>query len=514
MTSYWELRRDELLAQMEADEAKLADKLAKLYASESAKLEREIASYYQRYGEDNVIQYRTLLASLSDEDRRLLIERVDEFCRKYPQWAHLAPVRKSIYMLNELEGIQASIRMQQLEIGAIEQDEFEDHFERQAQRAANLAAEEMGFGKKFYPIDAQLIQATVGAAWASGKSFSESIWGNREKLAAYLNDDFAKGVARGMSYDKLAMQLRERFENVSARDAKRLVYTEGTFLFNESQAQVHEQGFETYRMSCVNDGKVCEVCRDLQSEQERHPVRFSDRAPGVNFPPMHPWCRCTYTVGVADWDAWIDAYVDARGGDRAALRDPLRDAKDEAGITDLKLRAEGDKSLFERALSDAKAANPNGGAVDWHPASEMEGWLTMLSSDDMAGVAVKQDGDITCVFKNPNSSHKGAVTDLILMAREHGGVKMDCYGRFLVNSYERCGYDVVARVPFDPRYVDDPVLLEMRYDVYFLKRSDKTTAQVIDDIKEGTYRKSTQAELDALPTFDYEKAWEYRDDLL
>ena len=313
--AYWRKRREELLAQMESDEAKLNGKLARLYASEAAKLEREIASYYQRYGEDNVIQYRTLLAELSDEDRRLLIERIDEFARKYPQWAHLAPVRKSIYMLNELEGIQASIRMRQLEIGAIEQEEFEAHFERQARRAADLAAEEMGFGENFYSINSPILEATVGAAWASGESFSERIWDNREKLAAYLNDDFAKGVARGLSYNKLSKALSERFENVSSKDARRLIYTEGTFLFNESQAQVHEQDFEFYRLSCVNDGRVCPICRDLQAEQGRNPVRFSERAPGVNFPPLHPWCRCTYTVEVPDWDAWIDDYVARHGGD-------------------------------------------------------------------------------------------------------------------------------------------------------------------------------------------------------
>lgn len=326
---YWQARREALLAQMEADEARLNEGLAGLYASEAAKLEREIASYYQRYGEGDVIQYRRLLATLPDADRRLLIERIDEFARKHPQWAHLAPVRKSIYMLNELEGVQASIRMQQLEIGAIEQEELDAHFERQARRAANLAAEEMGFGKSFYPIGAPLVQATVGAAWASGESYSERLWGNRERLAAYLNDDFAKGIARGLAYDKLAKQLAERFENVSTRDAKRLVYTEGTFLFNESQARVHEQAFQMYSIKCVNDGKACPVCRDLQSEQARDPARFEERAPGVNFPPLHPWCRCAYVIEVEDWDAWVDAYVAARGGDSAAAAHPGGGVSDE-----------------------------------------------------------------------------------------------------------------------------------------------------------------------------------------
>ena len=311
---YWAARRDELLRQMEADETSLNEKLAKVYARQAAELEREIAAYYQRYGEGNVIEYRRLLQSLSEEDRRLLIERMDEFAEKYPQHAHLMPVRESIYRLNELEGIQASIRMPQLEIGAVEQAELEEHFRRQAQRAANLAAEQMGFGSSFYSINSQIVVETVGAAWASGKTFSETIWGNRERLAAYLNDDFAQLIARGASYDKVAKDLSSRFENVSMRDIRRLVFTEGTFLFNEAQAQVHESEYELYTLSCA-DSRACQVCKDIQAAQRANPVRFDERSPGVNFPPLHPNCRCSYIVEVGDWDAWIDAYVSARGGD-------------------------------------------------------------------------------------------------------------------------------------------------------------------------------------------------------
>lgn len=318
---YWAARREELLRQMEDDEAALRDRLSKLYERQAAELEREIAAYYQRYGEGNVIEYRTLLQELSADDRRLLIERMDEFAAKYPQYAHLMPIRKSIYKLNELEGIQESIKMRMLEIGAIEQGELEEHFRRQAQRAANLAAEQMGFGSSFYAVNSQVVTATVGAAWASGSRYSDAVWGNREKLAAYLNDDFAKGIARGMSYEKLAKALSERFANVSMRDIRRLVYTEGTFLFNEAQAQVHESDFEFYALSCIRDGRACEVCRGIERQQKSHPVRFSERKPGANFPPLHPWCRCSYTVEVDDWDAWIDTYAASRGGDAATRAD-------------------------------------------------------------------------------------------------------------------------------------------------------------------------------------------------
>ena len=43
------------------------------------------------------------MEALSDEDKRLLIEQMDEFAKKYPQYAHLMPVREHM-KLNRLEG--------------------------------------------------------------------------------------------------------------------------------------------------------------------------------------------------------------------------------------------------------------------------------------------------------------------------------------------------------------------------------------------------------------------------
>lgn len=313
--AYWRERQRKLLESMETDEADLLSRLKGSYESMAAELERDIRAYYAEYGEDNVIAYRKLLAACSEGDRRLLIEKMEEFGRKYPQYAHLLPVRASIYRLDAMEAIQTQIYMQQLEMGAIEQAEFDAHMKQQALRAANLAAEQMGFGTSFYSLDSEIVKAAVGVAWADGQSFSERIWANRQKLAAYLSDDFAKMIARGVAYDKIARDMTERFEDVSVRNAKRLVFTEGTFLFNETQARVHEQEFDLYTVETVHDNKTCENCKDIQSASKAEPFSYEDRKPGVNFPPMHPWCRCVCMPYVDDWEKWIDDYVARHGGD-------------------------------------------------------------------------------------------------------------------------------------------------------------------------------------------------------
>lgn len=303
---YWGGRRKRLNDQVERDERRLNAKLAKAYRAELRRLRREIADYYRRFGEADVIEYRTLLRQLSPEDVRDLMERMDEFAAKHPQWANLMPVRESIYRLNELEGIQRSIWMHLAEIGAMTQEELESHLREEARLAANDAAEAMGFGSDFYQVNSDVVEMTINARWADGKSFSDTIWENTDRLAAYLNDDFAKAIARGATYDECWRLLSTRFENVSRRNAQRLIYTEGTFVLNEAQARAFEGTFDEYYIEPVGDAKVCEVCRGMAAKSKASPFRYSERKPGVNFPPFHPWCRCSAVPTVADWDAWID----------------------------------------------------------------------------------------------------------------------------------------------------------------------------------------------------------------
>lgn len=302
--SYWKDRQKQLDSQLEKDEARLKKRLSSFYDAEYRKLEKEIAAYYAMYGEDKVIEYRNLMENLSEADRKQLIERMQDFVQRYPEYADMLPVRESIYKLNRLEGLQTSIRMQQLEIGAIDSMELRKHLERLAARSANAAAELMGFGKNFYSVNSDIVKKVVNTAWANGENFSKNIWKNRDKLANYLCTDMAQAFARGDSYDRIARNMKKRFGDVSRNDMYRLIYTEGTFVKAEASMQPFIEDFEKYKLSPVGDGKVCNTCSDVAKEV----FDIKDRTPGVNFPPLHPWCRCTFTIEVEDWDKWMDDY--------------------------------------------------------------------------------------------------------------------------------------------------------------------------------------------------------------
>lgn len=296
--TYWSKRLQELDTSFSKDEKRLFSELSKYYEQEYAALDKEIAAYYAKYGEENVIAFRTLLLELPDADKQLLLQNMDEFAKQYPEFTDLLPVRESIYKLNRLEGLQTSIVLQQLKIGAIEQAKFREHFEKQALKYANYAAEQLGFGTNFYRIDSEMLQVVIGNPWCNGKDFSERIWANREALAQTLQNEIANGLIRGEDYKTMSRILQQKFENTSQKQAERLVFTEDTYLSNEAKIRPFERNaaYTHYEYLCVEDHRTCETCRALSGQT----FEISKRNAGLNFPPMHPWCRCTVMPVVED----------------------------------------------------------------------------------------------------------------------------------------------------------------------------------------------------------------------
>ncbi len=354
--SYWTDRQERLKRAAEKDEEKIRKRLESFYAEEFRRLDREIALYYKNYGENDVIQYRTLLQTLSDADRTLLLERMDEFEKKYPQYADLMPIRESIYRLDRLQGLQYSVLMTEAEIAGYTDEQLTEYLTKLSQQGLNYAMETLGFGKNFYGISSDVVRQFVGVPWCNGENFSTRIWNDTHRLAQYLSQDIAQGFARGDSYTRLVQNLRKRFIRVNRRDAYRLIYTEGTYVMAESSMQPFTEDFSHYRISTVGDGKVCPICRAMANQV----FEISERQPGANFPPFHPWCRCTFEIVVDDWDAWLDDYVAKHPENRKEVRKIERRLKSEDAGPILKVSTlpRSEEAVIPRSKFTEYALNP------------------------------------------------------------------------------------------------------------------------------------------------------------
>ena len=226
-------------------------------------------------------------------------------------------------------------------------------------------------------------------------------------------------------------------------------------------------------------------------------------------------CRCFLEYNLMTIEEFEKAT--SKPVNMASVHGSIKQKMNEYGITDCNLERTTDNQRFSNAIDAARKANPHGGSVDPVSPEDAAKYKCFLAKNNMAGVAVKPDGDITAVFKNSDWKQRGAVDDLIITARANGGTKMDCYGIGLVNKYEQCGYVPVARVRFNAEFCDDAFLLATKPDVYVLMKNTDTIEDVIEKRAKKAYKLSTQEDLDKLVTFDkwsYDDALKYRDDLL
>ena len=292
---YWSQRHEQWWDSQEKDDNKVNKKLEKQYAKMSKEVERDIASYFARYGKDNVIEFRVLLQDLDEKDRRMLFEDMYNFALKYPQYARLMPVRESIYKLNRLQGLHQSMNMKLLELGAFEQEVFEEHLLKTYGKNYKALMIELGLGSTFVAVSDTVIRSTIYTKWVKGQNFSERIWGNKEKMLGYMQNEFRDGLARGDNYKSIARDMQRRFD-VGAYDARRLVTTEAAFVLNQSHRKGYtDNGVEEYDIDAIMDGKTSVICRNMDGKR----FKFEEAEVGLNFPPFHTRCRTTFT-GVLD----------------------------------------------------------------------------------------------------------------------------------------------------------------------------------------------------------------------
>lgn len=137
----------------------------------------------------------------------------------------------------------------------------------------------------FNTLDAATVQQMINAIWVvDGKSWSNRIWENTEKLAATLNEELINCVATGKPANELKGILMERF-NVSYSQADALVNTELAHIQTQAaKKRYQDYGIQEVEIWADEDERRCEVCGKLH--QKRYPM-------GANVPiPAHPRCRC------------------------------------------------------------------------------------------------------------------------------------------------------------------------------------------------------------------------------
>ena len=194
-----------------------------------------------------------------------------------------APTPADLYKLDKYWQMQAQLRSELRKLG-------------EKQVTALSKAFELNFFDVYYSInieglsafstiDKSLVSQLINQIWvADGKSWSQRIWENTERLAETLNEQLISCVTTGKKTSDLKKMLQERF-NVSYSAADSLVRTEMAHIQTQAAKQRYtDYGIEQVEIWADPDERTCEICGELHTK--KYPV-------GAAVPiPAHPRCRC------------------------------------------------------------------------------------------------------------------------------------------------------------------------------------------------------------------------------
>lgn len=243
---------DEQFEQLEQEERNLTDEAIALMilvlASTKTNLERELRSFYQKYGKDGVISYSDVRKWVSEKDHRR---------------------RLSVLLLlvsGEFNSALSNINPQ-----------FKSFL-------GEVISKESGFFDVELDVDDVLSKAwgTDDTTWLERLENDVVLWN------AYISNDLKRSFLRREHIDKVIERLDKRFDSIESI-LKKLAYTESTAVGSLARREIFKElGVTKYRYYAREDERTCEVCGSM------HGLTFPMTAyeVGVTASPMHPFCRC------------------------------------------------------------------------------------------------------------------------------------------------------------------------------------------------------------------------------
>lgn len=99
-----------------------------------------------------------------------------------------------------------------------------------------------------------------------------------------------KATALDCSHTRLEQELRSAFHNVESNNLRRLIVTEMGHITEQTTVDFYEDSnIEQYQYLATLETHTCEICAHLDG----HIFYVKDRREGLNYPMIHPYCRCT-----------------------------------------------------------------------------------------------------------------------------------------------------------------------------------------------------------------------------
>nr|DAX75937.1 MAG TPA: minor capsid protein [Caudoviricetes sp.] len=304
---YWTKRKANLIYEQMDKAEKQADKFDKVYKESKAYLDKQINKIFDKFQRDYGLSERDarhVLKNMKDQKGLNELRKVLEARPNDPNIQRLLADLDSpayAYRMKRLERLSADLDLMRESIYHSEKkgsDAFYSDLMKDSYYKATFDLQQQtGLAYSFSDLPETEIKRLQGLKW-TGEAYSDRIWSNTGALASSVKDELLVSLMTGRSVRDTSQAIAERFE-VGQNKARRLVRTESAFFHNQMELLSYEDAEITkYKFVAVLDKRTSHICQEHDNK-----VYDTDKAvPGVNYPPLHPWCRSTTIAHDEDID--------------------------------------------------------------------------------------------------------------------------------------------------------------------------------------------------------------------
>nr|DAD77205.1 MAG TPA: minor capsid protein [Siphoviridae sp. ctAJN10] len=295
---YWAKRKANLIYEQMDKAEKQADKFDEIYRQSKAYLDKQINKIFDKFQRDYGLSERDARHVLKNVKGQKDLNELRKVLEARPNDPNIQRLLADLdspayaYRMKRLERLSADLDLMRESIYHSEKkgsDSFySDLMKDSYYRATFDLQQQTGLAYSFSDLPETEIKRLQGLKW-TGEAYSDRIWSNTGALASSVKDELLVSLMTGRSVRDTSQAIAERFE-VGQNKARRLVRTESAFFHNQMELLSYEDAEITkYKFVAVLDKRTSHICQEHDNK-----VYDTDKAvPGVNYPPLHPWCRST-----------------------------------------------------------------------------------------------------------------------------------------------------------------------------------------------------------------------------
>lgn len=304
---YWGKRARENENKVYKKAGDLKKNLDEHYIKARREIQKSINDLVVRYMDKTELSYVDAMKNLTSsefKEWKMTLEdyerRIKEFEKDYPEYAKKLRIElETLAMksrITRLDSLKTQIDIELNRKASRDYDVVKKGISDVYRDFYTITTSDFGLTGVNTVLPDKVLRRLLNQPW-SGANFSERIWGNAETLGKVLKQEIIQSFIQGISVKDLSDRIEKRFIT-DRKNTERLVRTELNHALNETTKLSYEEAeIEEYEYLAEIDGRTSDICRELNGQK----FKMKDAKVGVNYPPMHPYCRST-TVPVIDYE--------------------------------------------------------------------------------------------------------------------------------------------------------------------------------------------------------------------